>query len=153
MTTLTAPLRTNDLSHHEARIDLACAFRWTARLGMHESVANHFSLAVNEDGSRFLMNPNGSHFARIRASDLILVDANDPTTMDRPDAPDPTAWGLHGALHRHCPQARCVLHAHPKYATVLATLADGSILPIDQNTARFFNRVVIDEGFDGMVNL
>jgi len=31
----------------DERIALACALRWTARLEMHESVANHFSLAVN----------------------------------------------------------------------------------------------------------
>lgn len=134
----------------EERVDLACAFRWTAKLNMHESVANHFSLAVNEDGSQFLLNPNAMHFSRIRASDLILIDANDPTTMDQPNAPERTAWGLHGAIHRNSPQARCVLHAHSKYATVLASLADSRILPIDQNTARFFNRIVVDEAYGGL---
>ena len=34
---------------YEERVDLACAFRWTARLNMHEAVANHFSLAVDDD--------------------------------------------------------------------------------------------------------
>lgn len=134
----------------QARIDLACAFRWAARLDMHEGTANHFSLSVNDDGTRFLINPNGRHFSTIKASELILVDANDQKTMEREDAPDPTAWGLHGAVHRRCPQARCALHLHPQYATVLASLADSTMLAIDQNTARFFNRVVIDEFFGGM---
>ena len=89
-----------NLTHWAERCDLAAAFRWTARLNMHEAVANHFSLAVNPDGTRFLMNPNGRHFSRIRASALLEIDANDPTTLSRPDAPDPTAWGLHGAIHR-----------------------------------------------------
>jgi ribulose-5-phosphate 4-epimerase/fuculose-1-phosphate aldolase len=137
-------------AYFDQRVDLACAFRWTVKLNMHESVANHFSLAVNDEGTKFLLNPNGAHFSRIRASDLILIDANDPTTMDQPNAPERTAWGLHGAIHRNCPQARCVLHAHSKYATALACLADSSMPPIDQNTARFFNRIVIDEGYDGM---
>ena len=66
----------------QERVDLAAAFRWTARLNMHEGVANHFSLAVNDDGSQFLMNRNQVHFARIRASELLLLDANDPATMD-----------------------------------------------------------------------
>ena len=35
-----------NLPHLEPRVDLAAAFRWTARLNMHEAVANHFSLAV-----------------------------------------------------------------------------------------------------------
>ena len=57
------------------RIDLAVAFRWAARLGMHEAVANHFSAAVSDDGSRFLLNPVGAHFSRICAGDLLLRDA------------------------------------------------------------------------------
>ena len=46
-------LRPN-MDHWPERVDLAAAFRWTARLDMHEGVANHFSLAVNEDPIRVL---------------------------------------------------------------------------------------------------
>ena len=139
-----------NMQHWQERVDLAAAFRWTARLNMHEAVANHFSLAVDDQGTRFLMNPNQMHFARIRASDMIEVDLDDPTAQDGPDAPDPTAWGLHGGLHRHCPQARCVMHVHSIFATVLASLADSRLPPIDQNCATFFGRYVIDEGYGGL---
>ncbi|HVJ40427.1 MAG TPA: class II aldolase and adducin N-terminal domain-containing protein [Dongiaceae bacterium] len=134
----------------QARIDLAATFRWFARLNMHESVANHFSVAVSPDGSRFLMNPRGRHFSRIKASDLILLDARDETTMSQPDAPDPTAWYIHGRLHALLPQARCVMHLHPKYATALAALEDSSMPPIDQNTMRFYQRIASDDAFGGM---
>ncbi len=137
-------------SDYEARCDLAAVFRWSARLDMHEGVANHFSYSVNEDGSQFLINPNASHFALIKASDLILVDANDPSTLDRPDAPDPTAWGIHGAIHRDHPGARCLMHLHPTYATALASLEDPTMPPIDQNTMRYYKRVSVDDGYDGM---
>lgn len=136
--------------HLQERIDLACAFRWTARLDMHEAVANHFSLAVNDDGTRFLMNPNQRHFSQITASSLLLIDANDPETMKQENAPDPTAWGLHGALHRQCPHARCAMHVHSVYATVLACLADSRLPPIDQNSAMFYNRIAIDEEYGGL---
>ncbi|WP_027259351.1 class II aldolase and adducin N-terminal domain-containing protein [Leisingera aquimarina] len=139
-----------NLTHWQERVDMAAAFRWTERLDMHEAVANHFSLAVNEDGSQFLMNPNQVHFSRVKASDLLFLDANDPKTMDRPDAPDPTAWGLHGSIHRLCPHARCVMHVHSIHATVLACLADSSLPPIDQNTATFYNRYVVDGEFGGL---
>ena len=139
-----------DDAHLEARADLAAAFRWTVRMNWHEAVANHFSLAVNARGTQFLINPNQVHFRRVTASSLILIDAEDPATMDRPDAPDPTAWGLHGAIHRHCPHARCALHVHSKYATVLASLADSRLPAIDQNSAIFHNRVVIDEHYGGL---
>jgi ribulose-5-phosphate 4-epimerase/fuculose-1-phosphate aldolase len=131
-------------------VDLAAAFRWTARLNMHEGVANHFSLAINDDGTRFLMNPNQAHFARIRASDLIVVDLDDPATQTGPNAPDPTAWGLHGALHRLVPHARCAMHVHSMFATVLASLADSRLPPIDQNCATFYDRVVIDDHYGGL---
>lgn len=147
---MNTPVPLHHNQHTQERIDLAASFRWTARLNMHEAVANHFSLAVNDDGSQFLMNPNQMHFSRIKASDMLLLDANDPETMTGPNAPDPTAWGLHGGVHRACPHARCVMHVHSIFATVLASLADSRLLPIDQNTATFYNRYVIDEGYGGL---
>lgn len=138
------------MGHERERIELAAALRWTARLDMHEGIANHYSLAVSDDGTKFLVNPYARHFSRMRASDMMLLDANDATTMQRPDPPDPTAWYIHGAIHRNVPHARCIMHVHPKYATVLATLRDSSMPAIDQNTMRFFGRIAVDEGFDGM---
>lgn len=145
---MNAPHR--NITHWPERVDLAAAFRWTVRLNLHEAVANHFSLAVSPDGARFLINPNGRHFARITASSLIEIDATDPDTMNRPDAPDPTAWGLHGAIHRACPHAVCVMHVHSIHATVLASLADSRLPAIDQNTAMFHNRQVVDDHYGGM---
>jgi ribulose-5-phosphate 4-epimerase/fuculose-1-phosphate aldolase len=150
MTATATPLRPNRLDHWQERVDLAAAFRWTERLNMHEGVANHFSVSVNDDGTQFLMNPNQVHFSRIKASDLLLLDANDPEAMNRPDAPDPTAWGLHGAIHRHCSHARVALHVHSIHATVLASLDDPSLPPIDQNCATFFNRYAIDDQYGGL---
>ena len=139
-----------NMTNWAERVDLAAAFRGTARLNMHEGVANHISLAINDDGSKFLMNPNQMHFSRIKASDLITVDANDPDTLTGPNAPDPTAWGLHGGIHRLVPHARCAMHVHSIFATVLASLRDSRLPPIDQNCATFFNRYVIDEGYGGL---
>ena len=136
--------------HWEARVDLAAAFRWTARLNMHEAVANHFSLAVDLEGTRFLINPNQMHFSRIRASDLLELDADDTDALSRPGAPDATAWGLHAPLHRRCRHARCVMHLHSPFATVLASLEDSILPPIDLNTATFFNRMIVDEALGGL---
>jgi ribulose-5-phosphate 4-epimerase/fuculose-1-phosphate aldolase len=132
--------------YYEDRLNLAAAFRMTARLGMDEAVGNHFSYAVERDGSRFLVNSFGRHFSNMRASDLLLLDANSATA----EKADPTAWAIHGAMHRNAPQARCVMHVHSKYATVLASLANSTLPPIDQNTMRYFDRVAVDDGFDGM---
>lgn len=134
----------------QPRIDLAAALRLACLNDWHEGVANHFSAAVSEDGRRFLVNPRWMHWSRVRASDLVLCDADDPTTMERPDAPDPSAWSIHSALHRDLPQARVALHLHPKYATAMAALQDPTIRPIDQVTARFYNRIAYDLNFGGI---
>ena len=150
MATVSISQQANVSAYLDERAMLAASFRWTARLNLHEGVASHFSLAVNESGTDFLLNPNQRHFSQIRASDLLLLNVHDEGVMERPDAPDPTAWGLHGSIHRLCPRIKCLMHAHPIYSTVLASLADSRLPAIDQNTATFFNRVVIDEDYGGL---
>jgi ribulose-5-phosphate 4-epimerase/fuculose-1-phosphate aldolase len=134
------------------RIDLAAAFRLAVEFDWHESVGNHFSAAVSQDGKRFLINPRCKHFSQIRASDLLLLDADDPDVMKRPNAPDASAWTIHGSIHRARPYARVLLHWHPPYATGLACLKDPAMKPIDQNTARFFGIVGADLGFGGIAD-
>jgi ribulose-5-phosphate 4-epimerase/fuculose-1-phosphate aldolase len=136
----------------QMRVDLAAAFRLAALNDWHEAVANHFSLAVSDDGKDFLMNPRWRHFSQIRASELLQLNVDDKTTMNRPDAPDLTAWSLHGRLHAALPHARCIIHLHPPYATAIASLADPEVKPIDQNSARFYNRIAYDMNYGGMAN-
>ena len=64
--------------------------------------------------------------------------------------PTPPPGACHGAIHRALPHARCVMHVHSIHATVLASLADSRLPAIDQNTAMFFNRHVVDEHYGGM---
>jgi len=109
------------------REDLAAAFRITAQMGWSESVGNHFSAAVSADGKQFL-EPQVAAFRSIRPNDLMLLDADDPDVMNRPDAPDASAWTIHGTVHRQCPAARVIIHCHPPHATALATLADPRML-------------------------
>ena len=141
---------TDFTDEHQARINLAAAFRWAARWDMHEAIANHFSLALNEPGTQFLLNPAGSHFSRIRASDLLRVDAEQPAQAQAANAPDPTAWHLHAELHQRLPQARCILHTHMPYATTLCCLQDFEWLALDQHACRFHGRIAYDRDYAGM---
>ena len=137
------------IDRDEARRDLAAIFRWTARENMHEGVANHFSYAISDDGQRFLMNPFGKHFSKMRASDLIEIDAAQYPAELRGRI-DPTAWAIHSAMHRNNPQARCIVHLHTHYATALSALKSPTLPAIDQTSCRFHNRVAVDLGFGGM---
>ncbi len=143
---------TSQATERRLRVELAAAFRLAALNDWHEAVANHFSVATDDSGGRFLMNPKWMHFSRIRASDLLHLDAGDPGVLDWADAPDRTAWCIHGRIHALVPQARCILHVHPAYSTALAALADPTILPVDQTSARYFNRVAVDLAYGGVAD-
>ena len=131
--------------------DLAAAFRWTAKLNMHEAIANHFSVCAPNSNEDFYVNGTGMHFSSIKASDLFLVEQSKINELkDRPELVDPTALYIHGSIHKKVPHAKCILHVHSKYATALAALEDPTIPPIDQNTMRFFNRVGVYRDFGGM---
>jgi len=144
------PVATDLPAEWELREDLAAAFRWAAHLDLHEGVANHFSVAVDPEGERFLINPRGMYFGRARASRLAMMDTTrldeDPILHDV----DPTAWVLHGHLHARVPRARCVLHTHMPYATALACLDDFEFLMLDQNACRFHERIAYDRDYAGM---
>ena len=53
--------------------DLAAVFRWTAKLNMHEGIANHLSVCSPEAEGGFYVNGTGMHFSKIKASDLVPV--------------------------------------------------------------------------------
>ena len=131
--------------------DLAAAFRWTAKLNMHEAIANHFSVCAPNSNEDFYVNGTGMHFSSIKASDLFLVEQSKINELkDKPELVDPTALHIHGSIHKKVPHAKCILHVHSKYATALAALEDPTLPPIDQNTMRFFNRVGVYRDFGGM---
>jgi len=131
--------------------DLAAVFRWTARLNMHEAVANHFSVSAPDSSEDFYVNGSGMHFSTIKSSDLVLIEQSKINELkDKPELVDPTALYIHGSIHKKVPHAKCILHVHSKYATALATLEDPTLPPIDQNSMRFFNRVGVYSDFGGM---
>jgi ribulose-5-phosphate 4-epimerase/fuculose-1-phosphate aldolase len=135
----------------ELQKDLAATFRWTARLNMHEGVANHFSACVPGSSTDFYINKAGIHFSQIKASDLILVTKENMEELKKkPEIVDPTAINIHGTIHKKVPHAKCIFHVHSKYATVLSTLKNPTLKPIDQNTMIFFNRVSVFNEFGGL---
>ena len=134
----------------ELKQDLAAVFRWTAKLNMNEGIANHFSVCL-PNSNDFYVNGSGLHFSSIKASDMVLVEQNKIEEIKKnPELVDPTALNIHGTIHKKVPHARCILHVHSKYATVLSTLKNPKLEPIDQNTMRFYNRVAIHNDFGGL---
>ena len=129
--------------------ELAAAFRWFARLDMNEGIANHFSLAVSDDGQNFLMNPVGKFWSKIKSSDILELDTRiEPKNIG--PVVDETAWCIHGAIHRKVPNAKCIMHLHPQYSTALSCLRDPKLPALNQESMMFHKRVSYDLDYGGL---
>jgi ribulose-5-phosphate 4-epimerase/fuculose-1-phosphate aldolase len=131
------------------RVDLAAALRLAARFGLNEGICNHFSLAVPGTRDRFLINPYGIHWSRIRASDILEVDPAGTVHSGRGEV-EATAFSIHLAVHQASPNAACVLHTHMPNATAVTCLESGRLEPVHQNSLRFIGRISYDDDFQGL---
>ncbi len=134
---------------HQARLDLAAALRMAARLGMHEGVCNHFSVML--PGRRFLINPKGTHFSRITASSLLVIDEQGTTIEGTGRAPT-SGIAIHTRIHLLHPRARVVLHLHAPYSTTITAVRGGRVEMVHQNSARFFGEIAYDDHFNGIAD-
>lgn len=133
----------------EARLDLAAALRWAARLGLSEGVCNHFSCAVPGRPGEFLINPQGLHWSEVTPGDLVVVDAHGRKLSGRHSV-EPTAFFIHSAIHRGKKNAQCVMHTHMPFATTLTVIHGGRLEWASQNAVKFHGRVAYDDDYNGL---
>jgi ribulose-5-phosphate 4-epimerase/fuculose-1-phosphate aldolase len=133
----------------EARIELATALRWAARLGLSEGICNHFSLAVPGREDHFLINPQGLHWSEVTPADLVVVDAHGRKVTGAHSV-EPTAFFIHGAIHRGGRNPKCVMHTHMPYATALTVAQGGRVEWVSQNALKFYGRIAYDERYNGL---
>jgi len=131
----------------QMRIDLAAAYRLAVRFGFNEGISNHFSVALDDE--TFLINPHGLHWSEIRASDILVCDA-EGKVLEGAHPVEPTALFIHGQTHRAAPHAKVVLHTHMPYATAISMLEGGRIEPVEQNAIRFHDQIAYDDEYNGL---
>ena len=133
----------------QLRTDLALALRAAAHHGLGEGVCNHFSIALPQDPSLFLLNPRGLLWSEVQADDIVLIDAAGQKLAGQHDV-EPTAMTIHAAIHRIAHKS-CVLHTHMPNATALTLTTDrGLDTRLSQNAMRYHGRIAIDERYNGL---
>jgi ribulose-5-phosphate 4-epimerase/fuculose-1-phosphate aldolase len=140
-----------DAAEWKARVELAAAFRIANRLGWNEGIANHFSMIVPGTTDRFLLNPYELHFREIKASNLIVVDAQGNKLAGEGQVRK-VAFMLHGQIHLARKDAVCVLHAHPPYATAIAGVKGGRIGRSNAIAMGFERSIAYDDEMNGPVS-
>src|ERR1700741_425108 len=88
---------------------LAAAFRLFAKYGYDEGVAGHITARDPERADRFWVNPFALPFAKIKVSDLLLVDHRGAVREgDRPA--NRAAFAIHSQVHRARPDVVAAAH-------------------------------------------
>lgn len=135
------------------RRQLSLAFRLAERFGFHEGICNHFSVRLDGEAERYLINPYGVHWSQLEEKSLLLMDG-DGNVIDGEGIVEDTAKFIHIAAHRANPRHKAVLHTHMPYATTMTMLeGDTGRLPMTHQTAiRFHERIGYEPQFGGLAH-
>jgi ribulose-5-phosphate 4-epimerase/fuculose-1-phosphate aldolase len=123
------------------RVELAAAYRLTAKFGMDDLIYAHLSARVPGPNLHFLLNPYGLLFSEVTASSLVKVDQDGKIVDGEGEwVHNPTGFVLHSAVHRSGDDRVCVFHAHPINAMAVSCQKDG-LLPLSVWAQQFYKRV------------
>jgi ribulose-5-phosphate 4-epimerase/fuculose-1-phosphate aldolase len=132
-----------------ARVDLAAAHRLAVMEDFHEGTWGHFSLAVDGPDDPVLITTPEVHWSQIKASELVQVSRRDEERLAQERGSLWVSYRIHYPVHEARPDARCVLHAHPRNATALSTLQDWRLEMVEQNALMFAGEVAYCDEYDG----
>lgn len=137
-------------SELKARQDLAAAYRLADRFGFSEGIDNHLTLALPEENDKYLLIPYGMHWSEVTASSLLVVDG-DGNKISGDGYAEPTAFLIHGAVHKASKKNKCVMHTHMESALAITMQNKGRLLMADQNACRFYNNINYLDEYEGLV--
>ena len=100
---------------------LAGAFRLFARYGFDQGLAGHITARDPEWPDHFWVNPLGRHFARMRVSDLLLVNSAGEIVVGKGPV-NQAAFAIHAAIHEARPDIVAAAHTHSLYGKAWSTL-------------------------------
>ena len=128
-TKLLAPPRPAHIPEPEwhARLQLAACYRLFDWLGWAELIFNHITVRVAGPGDApcYLINPFGLHYAEVTARNLLKIDVDGTVIGESAHPVNPAGFLIHSVVHRHRPDAHCVMHTHTTSGMAVACKAEG----------------------------
>jgi ribulose-5-phosphate 4-epimerase/fuculose-1-phosphate aldolase len=127
---------------------LAVAFRLFDRFGYSEGLLGHLTVRDPVHTDCFWVNPFGLHFARMKASSLLLVDPQGKV-LEGSGIVNPAAVAVHCQIHQARPDIVAIAHAHTLHGKSWAAL--GRLLdPINQEACCFYEDHALLEDYGGI---
>jgi ribulose-5-phosphate 4-epimerase/fuculose-1-phosphate aldolase len=126
---------------------LACCFRLLARAGWSENFQGHITCA--DSSGNLTVNPWGLWWDEVTASDLSTVSP-DGVLLEGDSDVSPAIF-IHTELHRARPDARVIVHNHPYYGTLLASMGVAPTVNT-QSSCLFLGEIGVVSDFSGPVD-
>lgn len=125
-------------TEHDARVELAAAYRMVHDLGWTDLGATHLSAAVPGEDA-YLMLAWGLMFHEVTASNLVKVGDDGQIRDGKADVRvNPAGVTIHSAVHAARPGIASVMHTHTAAGVAVSCHPDG-LLPLSQHALRFWN--------------
>jgi len=136
-------------TEQQDRVDLANAFRLAEAFGFHEGICNHFSVKLDCEAERYLINPYGTHWSEMTPEKLLLING-DGEVLSGEGMVEDTAKFIHIGGHRANARHKALLHTHMPFATALTMVEGGKLEMIHQTAVRFHGRTEYQNQFGGL---
>lgn len=127
-------------AEQEVRVQLAACYRLVHHFGWTDLVYTHISARVPGPEEHFLLNPLGTMFHEITASNLVKIDLDGNNVGDNPHPVNKAGFVIHSAVHGARPDAQCVIHLHTLAGMAVSMMQCG-LLPLSQHAQMFYERI------------
>ncbi|PLB53495.1 class II aldolase/adducin domain protein [Aspergillus steynii IBT 23096] len=132
------------------REHMAAAFRFFGRQGYGEGISGHISVRDPVLPEHFWMNPFAKHFSLMKASDLVLVDANGYVVEGGNQAViNEAGFIIHSEVHRARPDVMAVAHTHGVYGKTWSAFGK-PVEMITQDACNFYGKLSVYEEHGGI---
>jgi ribulose-5-phosphate 4-epimerase/fuculose-1-phosphate aldolase len=128
---------------------LAATLRMFAVRGYDEGAGGHVTARDPEHPDRFWVNPFGHPFARVRVSDLLLVDQAGVVVAGTGRV-NPAGYAIHSQVHAARPDVVAAAHTHSVAGRAWSTLKC-LLDPITQDACAFFEDHALHADYTGVV--
>ncbi|KAJ5452367.1 hypothetical protein N7445_000550 [Penicillium cf. griseofulvum] len=130
---------------------MAAAFRFFGKLGYGEGVSGHISMRDPILKDHFWMNPFAKHFSTIKASDLVLLDADGFVVEGGAQLPvNEAGFLIHSEIHKARPDVVAAAHTHGIHGKTWSSFGK-PIEMLTQDACNFFGKVGVYEDHGGIV--
>jgi len=139
------------LSHYDARVQLATAYRALAAQSLNcgSGLGSHLTMSVGDNFSNFLVIRYGLHWFEAAPENLQLVDP-DGNILEGEGPVQAAAVALHGPVHiAKGAAARVIFHTHQPWFTALACIKFGGLRMFHPDASIYEDRVGFDPVYTG----